>query len=132
MKERRDAGEAVHEILSEIAENYHVPLEELTNRAEASWGNPLETDRERHSSHFEAVESAASIALQARALAQQVFEMNLPYVREHKWWRVNWQHEIDWTLSKINLGNPVLEKIAREEFLDAASHYESLVKSGQK
>ena len=128
LKERRDGGERVHEIRPEIANSHRVPLDELTRRAEASWGCPLETDRERHASHFQAVESAADIARQACDYAKSLYEMNLPYVREHRWWEVNWQREIDSALETINLGDPVLEKVARDEFMGAASHYENLLK----
>ena len=128
VKERRDAGERVHEILEEVAAEYSVPLNELKDRAEASWGTPLETDRERHLLHFTAVESAEEIAREARGFAKSVYEMNLPYVREHRWWQVNWEHEIDSALKRIELGDPFLERLARQEFLDAATHFENIIK----
>ena len=129
---RREEGERVHEILAEVAERHEVPLPEVQKRAEESWGIPLEMDRERHGAHFAAVEAAADLTMQARQFAMRVYEINLPYAREEKWWQVNWQKEIDDALSQIQLEDPALEVITKREFMIAAEHYEKLLQGARK
>ena len=127
LKERRDAGEFVHRILEEVAIEHSVSFDELKKRAESSWGVPLETDHERHVSHFKTVQSAEEVARDAREFAKSVYEDNLPYMREHSYWDVNWERTIDSALEEVNLGDPYLERVAREEFLDAATHFKAIL-----
>ena len=127
LKERRDAGELVHEILNEVATGHDVPLIELQKRAELSWGRPLETDRERHSAHFQLVANATSIAGQARKLAQIIYDANLPGIKEFHFWQVNWEREIDDALEKAEI-DPELEPIAREHFLLEAERLEKSIR----
>jgi hypothetical protein len=127
LKERRDAGELVHEILDEVATGYAVPLIELRKRAELSWGTPLETDRQRHSDHFALVANAADIAVQARKLAQAVYNANLSAIKEFDFWQVSWKREIDDVLDRAEIA-PELEPIAREHFWLEAERLERSIK----
>ena len=128
LKERRDEGELVHEILAEVAEDFQVRADVLRERAEASWGKPLETDRERHAAHFEFVESVADIRMRARQLARKIYEANLPGIKEFSFWEVNWKQAIDQALKNTKLDDPRLEQIARDEFFAESERLERLMK----
>jgi hypothetical protein len=128
LKERRDEGELVHEILAEIAEDFDVRVDVLRERAEASWGKPLETDRERHAAHFDFADSVADIKKRARQLARKVYEANLPGIKEFSFWEVNWKQAIDQALTNTNLDDPRLEQIARDEFFEESERMEKLIK----
>jgi hypothetical protein len=123
LKERRDMGELVHQILEEVAVGHAVSVAELRKRAELSWGIPLETDRDRHSAHFELMANAKNIAVQARKLARTIYDANLPYIKDFYFWEVNWEREIDQALEKAKI-DPELEPIARKHFLVEAERLE--------
>lgn len=118
LAERRDAGELVHVILQEVAQDYGLPAGSLQRRAEASWGAPLESDRERHAAHFEYVETNAAIVREARQLARAIWHANRPYAEQHSWWRIAWKHELDQALKSANLPDPEFEAVARTAFMD--------------
>ena len=120
LTERRDAGEPVHVILEEVAEDYEIPPVSLQRRAELSWGVPLETDRERHAAHFEYVELKAQAVREAKLLAREIWELNRPFVLEHSWWIVDWPAEFARALKDGNLDHPEIEALARAAFMDEA------------
>ena len=128
LKEYRDTGVPIHEALLDVAEEWGVSVELLRQRAEESWGAPLETDRERHAAHFEDVADALDIGRQARALAKLIYELNLPYVKEQRFWEVNWPREISKALESANLDDPVLARGATEQFMEEADRYEAILK----
>lgn len=127
LKERRDMGELVHEILEEVATEHDVPLRELRKRAEISWGCPLENDRERHSGHFEMVANGTEIAAQARRLARAIYEANLPGIKEFDFWEVGWEREIEDALKSADI-DAELEPIARKHFLEEAARLERSIR----
>ena len=49
---RRNQGEDIAPALAHIADAYEVSVEHLRERAEASWGSPIETDVARNNEHF--------------------------------------------------------------------------------
>ena len=131
LTERRDAGELIDVILSEVADDHEVSLAELTHRAETSWGMPLETDSERHAAHFEHVSNAREVAREARELAREIYEANIPSLKEFSFWEINWSRELEEFLKEANLADPALERIAREEFMDAANRFNKAIKIGR-
>ena len=120
LTERRDAGDLVHCILEEVAEDYEIPAESLRRRAELSWGVPLETDRERHAAHFDYVELKAQAVREAKSLAREIWELNRPFVLEHSWWTVDWPGEFARALKDGNLDHPEIESLARIAFMGEA------------
>ncbi len=118
LKERRDAGELVHEILLEVAEDHDVPFIELKSRAEVSWGSPLETDRERHKNHFDQIESATDIARFAREIVREIYKSNVPGLKKFRWWEISWAAELKRALEIAKFDDPALEKIFETEFIE--------------
>lgn len=72
--ERRDNGELAHLILNEVASVYGVSSAALREKAEASWGAPLETDHDRNLEHFELLENKRKIIEQGKAVAEKCGE----------------------------------------------------------
>jgi hypothetical protein len=128
LKEYRDSGVAVHAVLPEVAENWGLRPDLLRQTAEKSWGAPLETDRQRHAAHFQFLSNAKEIEKQSREFAKEVYEANLPGIKEYSFWQVNWEREIDELLAGVTFDHPGLEPVAREAFLDEAKHFEELIR----
>jgi hypothetical protein len=74
---------SVAEIISDVATEYNVSADELEKRAEASWGAPLETDKERNASHFEFIEKKPEIARRAREATRKLWELAKPAYRQN-------------------------------------------------
>ena len=93
LKERRDAGELVHVILPEIAEDHAVAVDALTRLAEKSWGAPLETDRERHAEYFRLVEGAVTVVARANDWADFLFRQKVG-VPDYGWSKITWEDHL--------------------------------------
>ena len=130
LKERRDAGELVNDLLQEVADHHRVPLGALKERAEASWGTPLETDCERHAAHFEQLALKLDVEKHARLFAKQIWELNLDYLREFSYARINWSHEIDSRLTELEWDDPRLVEAARLSFMEESKRFETLRQAG--
>ena len=128
LKERRASGATIHEILAEVADYHNVPMAELRRKAEASWGVPLETDRERHAEHFDLVRNAADIAKQARELATATYERALLRIKKFPGLSVNWDSELERFLEDAKLDDPVLESSARTAFSEEATRLKKAVR----
>jgi hypothetical protein len=130
LKDRREAGELAHVILEEVAIGHRVPVEALRLKAERSWGAPLETDRERHATHFEFQESKADIRNRARVVARKVWDANAPIYDEFEFLTPNWPQEFEKIIKRSDVDHPELVDIARREFLAEMSRLDKLKRAG--
>jgi hypothetical protein len=114
LKFRRDAGEPVHEILTEIAASHEVAVDELRKRAETSWGSPLEEDRHRNAAHFESIDRLLSdvVSLAKTLWSELQSRPSISFWR----WDLHWKLRL-W-FEDIGLNSDELKYIAEEAFMD--------------
>lgn len=121
----RDAGEPVHLMISEVADAYNVPAAEVERRAVASWGAPLQTDRERNASHFAAVDDRMFVINEARARANLLWHDMIPRGGKPLWFMSvkNW-------LDGRQLESASLEDEAKQAFMSEVKRLDALRKAG--
>ncbi|MEA3543370.1 MAG: hypothetical protein U9R77_14795 [Pseudomonadota bacterium] len=127
LAERRNTGEPIHLILAEVALDHAVSLEELRVRAEQSWGAPLETDRERHSDYFAALDRKQEVVEKMGELMDSVYRLKIN-VTKKLGKRLDHAQEFSSCSKHFNFENSKDENEAREEFLRRAIRLENSAK----
>lgn len=131
LRDRRASGEPVHSIIDEVASEYGVKEEGLRKRAEATWGHPLETDRERHPELFELLENKEKVRKRAKEIAYQVWTVSADYIEKFSDRGIDWERGIKAIVESAKLDNDQLRHLAREEIYDELMRLVRLQKAGR-
>jgi hypothetical protein len=109
LADRRDNGELVHDILAEVATEFQVRLELLKDRAEKSWGTPLELDYERNRAHFAVLEHKRKINREGQEYAALLWGKSAEILKNNSWLRIDWFELKRSILANIRFENSVYE-----------------------
>mgnify|MGYP000397918487 CR=1 FL=1 len=123
LKSRRDSGKPLAHSVIQVAEEFGIPVASLRQRAEASWGEPLETDHLRNASYFDRLKTKGEIERAAHRIVRKIWSANQPYLREFAWARLDWQHEFERVEKTVELNATDLE-IARVAFFEEAHKFQ--------
>jgi hypothetical protein len=129
--ERRDNGELAHLILNEVASVYGVSSAALREKAEASWGAPLETDHDRNLEHFELLENKRKIIEQGKAVAAEMWRVWAAYIEKYSERGIDCERDVKTLVESSNLNQPQLENLAEEVVLKELRRLIALQKAGQ-
>lgn len=118
LRERRNGGEHLHLILAEVALEHGVAEAGLRQKAEASWGAPLETDRERHQAYFDFLKSKKEVNDRAKDAARLLWEHWAEYIEKYSASGIDWKRDIARIVDKSGIDDPTLKALANETFFD--------------